>query len=83
MVWKIITTSDFRKEEKRLNYSIRTRIIKEIEQLKENPFVGKPLGYIFFKEKKVKNYQFYYLVFKERVLVLVTSISNKKNQAKQ
>lgn len=80
MRWKIITTERFRKEAVRLDYSVRKRIINEVEQLKENLFRGKPLGYNFLREKKVKGYRFYYLIFKEEVLVLVTSISNKKSQ---
>jgi putative component of toxin-antitoxin plasmid stabilization module len=48
--------------------------------LRENPFRGKSLGYSFFKEKKVKGYRVYYLIFKEEIVVLLVSISNKKNQ---
>ena len=80
MSWKVITTNDFREDLFKLDNSLASRILKEVDQLKSNPFRGKPLGYKFFREKKVRNYRFYYLIFKEKVLVLIVSLSSKKNQ---
>lgn len=80
MRWRIITTDDFNRKLSKLDKSLGIKILKEVDQLNENPFRGKPLGYNFFREKKVKNYRFYYLIFKEKVVVLVISLSSKKNQ---
>ena len=80
MMWKIITTENFNEKLSKLDNSIGSRILREVDQLKVNPFRGKPLGYKFFREKKVRNYRFYYLIFREKVVVLVVSLSSKKDQ---
>ena len=51
-----------------------------IEQLETNPFVGKPLGYKFFREKKVKNYRIYYLIYEDYIVTFIIAISSKKDQ---
>jgi len=60
-VYKIFTTKEFEDKFNKLDLSIQIQIDNEIEQLENNPFVGKPLGYGFFREKKIKNFRFYYL----------------------
>lgn len=56
------------------------RIDKIREQLKINPYVGKPLGYRFFREKRVDGKRLYFLIYEDIVLVLVVAISDKKAQ---
>ena len=80
MKYKIYTTEEFDKDFNKLDKSIRDQIKKEIDKLEDNPYEGKPLGYKFFREKKIKNYRFYFLVYEEYVVVFVISISNKKDQ---
>jgi len=81
-MYEILVTNEFEKDYKKCDKSIRNRINKEIEQLKTNPFSGKPLGYNFFRENKVGNYRIYYLVFEKQVIVFVVAISSKKDQQK-
>jgi len=81
-IYKIYTTSEFDKDFYKLDKSIKIQIEKEIEQLEINPYVGKPLGYKFFREKKVKGYRFYYLIYDEYVVVFVIALSDKKDQQK-
>lgn len=81
-MFKIFTTDEFDRDFDKLDISLQKQIEKEIEQLEENPYVGKPLGYKFFREKKVKNYRIYYLIYEEYVVVFVVAISNKKEQQK-
>lgn len=50
--------------------------------METNPYVGKPLSYEFFREKKVKNYRVYYLIYEEYVVVFVVALSSKKEQQK-
>lgn len=38
------------------------------------------MGYKFFREKKVKNYRIFYLIYEEHVVVFVITISGKKDQ---
>lgn len=56
--YSIYTTEEFDKDFNKLDKSIKQQIEKEIEQLETNPYVGNPLGYRFFREKRVKNYRF-------------------------
>lgn len=78
--YKIYTTEEFDKDFSKLDKSLKGIIEKEIGQLETNPYVGKPLGYRFFREKKVKNYRFYYLIYEEYVVVFVIAVSDKKDQ---
>jgi len=82
MAWRIFATLEFEKDFKKLDNAIQSQVRKEIEQLKENPFVGKPLGYEFFREKKALGYRIYYLIYEESVVVFLAAISNKKQQQK-
>ena len=79
---KIFTTEEFEKSFEKLDTSIQRMIDNEIKQLEANPYVGKPLGYKFFREKKVKNYRVYYLIYDEYVVVFVVALSSKKDQQK-
>ncbi len=78
--YRIFTTAEFDGDFESLDNSLKIPIEKEINQLRKNPYVGKPLGYKFFREKKVKNYRFYFLIYEEHVVVFVIAISDKKGQ---
>ena len=80
--YKIYTTNEFDKDFNKLDKSLQDQVAKEIEQLRISPYVGKPLGYKFFREKKVKNYRLYYLIYEEYVVVFVIAMSDKKDQQK-
>jgi len=82
MKFRIYTTKEFDKKFCKLNSVLQKQIAKEIDQLESNPYVGKPLTYNFFREKKIKNYRIYYLVYKQYLVVFVIAISSKKNQQK-
>ena len=57
--------------------------VEKIEsQLVSNPFVGKPLGADWFREKKHEKYRIYYLVYEEFVAVFMVNLSEKKDQQK-
>jgi len=79
-MYKIYVTEEFERDFKKCDDSIKQQIKKEIEQLETNPYVGRPLGYKFFREKKIANYRFYYLIYEEHVVVFVIALSTKKNQ---
>jgi len=81
-MYKIFTTEQFEEKFNKLDHSVQEQIDKEIEQLETNPYVGKPLGYEFFREKKVKNFRIYYLIYEEYIVVFVITISDKKDQQK-
>ena len=79
-MYQVYTTEEFDKKFDKLNPAIQSQIEDEIRQLEENPYVGKPLGYPFFREKKVKGLRFYYLIYEEYVVVFIITISDKKDQ---
>ena len=79
-MFKVYTTDEFDRRFKKLDKSLQVQIDKQIEQLETNPYVGKPLGYEFFREKKVLNYRFYYLVYNDYIVVFIVSLSDKKDQ---
>ena len=79
-MYRIFTTKEFDNDFKNLDKSIQKRIEKELRQLHENPYVGKPLSYKFFREKKVEKYRFYYLIYEEFISVFAIAISGKKDQ---
>lgn len=80
MTYKIYTTEEFDRIFNKLDPQLQDQIGKEIDQLETNPYVGKPLGYKFFREKKVKNYRVYYLIYRDYLVVFVITLSNKKDQ---
>ena len=79
-MYKIFTTEEFDRDFDKLDTSLQIQIEKAIEQLETNPFVGKPLGYKFFREKKVKNYRIYYLIYEDYIVTFIIAISSKKDQ---
>ncbi|HLC81959.1 MAG TPA: type II toxin-antitoxin system RelE/ParE family toxin [Candidatus Nanoarchaeia archaeon] len=80
MAYKVFTTDEFDKRYQKLDQQLQREIAKEVDQLEENPYSGKPLGYRFFREKRIMNYRVYYLIYKEQVVVFVITISTKKDQ---
>lgn len=52
----------------------------EDKQLKFNPYVGDPLSYSFFREKRIGGKRMHYLIYKELNAVVLVDISSKKNQ---
>lgn len=79
-MYAVYTTDEFDKRFNKLDNEFQRQIEKELEQLQDNPYAGKPLRYNFFREKRVKNYRIYYLIYEEHVVVFVITVSNKKNQ---
>jgi len=51
-------------------------------QIKENPNVGKPLKFEWFREKKFGNKRLYYLVYQSISKVLFVAFGSKKDQQK-
>jgi len=81
-MYNIFTTDEYDKYFDRLDKSLQIMIDNEIEQLEMNPYVGRYLGYKFFREKKIKNHRIYYLIYEEHVVVFLIAISTKRDQQK-
>lgn len=80
-MYKVFKVQDF---DKYANKIFQKQDIRElnifIENLKKNPFLGKPLSYNFLREKKLGDKRVYFLVYKEICLILFVATSNKKMQ---
>ncbi len=82
-MYKVLRTEEFeRKIEKFLSIGERLRIDKIEQELAEEGFTGKPLGYSFFREKRINGKRVYFLICDELKIVLMASISDKKKQQK-
>ncbi len=79
-MYRVYRTETFDKLVKKLSKEEQKQITRIENQLKANPFVGKPLGHRFFREKKIAGKRIYYLIYKDMVLVLLVGLSDKKTQ---
>ena len=70
----------FEEEFRKLPKVGQERIEKFEGHLSENPFAGKPLGFIFFREKRLDGKRVYYLIYRDLIAVLMVAISDKKDQ---
>ncbi len=55
-------------------------IVRMRVQIKENAFVGKPLRFVWFREKKYKDKRLYYLIYEDKRRVLLVAFGDKKDQ---
>lgn len=77
---KVLSTQEFDINEKELSKDYQEQVQKIIEELKITGDVGKPLGFPFFREKKMGKYRVYFLIYKEHNTILLVTISDKKTQ---
>ncbi len=80
-VFVIIEAEPFEHQLESLTLIEKQRVERFIVQLNEKGnHVGKPLGYLFFREKKFNGKRLYFLVYEEWSAILLTAISSKKEQ---
>ena len=81
-MYKIFHTIKFEKElAKQLSKEEQQEVWRfEVMQISLNPYVGDPLSYRFFREKKVGGKRIYFLIYDSLMAVLMVGISNKKTQ---
>src|SRR3989344_9286269 len=77
---RVLSTKGFDTWEKLLPKEQQEQIKGFIEQLKQSWNTGKPLGYPFFREKKMGKYRLYFLIYEDVDTVLLVTISDKKAQ---
>lgn len=77
---RVVSTKEFDTMEKLFSTEFQRQIENIIKQLKQSWNVGQPLGYPFFREKKMDKYRIYFLVYEELDAVLLVTISDKKAQ---
>ena len=77
---RVLSTKEFDAWERLLPKEYRQQIKQIIKELKKSYDTGKPLGYPFFREKKLGKYRIYFLVYEGVDTVLLITISDKKTQ---
>ncbi|MBT4192449.1 MAG: hypothetical protein HOE11_04025 [Candidatus Diapherotrites archaeon] len=80
MQYNVIKTKSFNFLFQSLDNNTKQWIYKIISQLEINPFVGKPLGFNWFREKKFEGKRLYYLIYSNQNTVLLVAFGKKKNQ---
>ena len=82
MEYEIYETDIFSKIYEGLEKKEQEWIDKTKLQLKTNPYVGKPLWFKWFREKKLKDKRLYYLIYDNLGRILITAFGTKKEQQK-
>jgi mRNA-degrading endonuclease RelE of RelBE toxin-antitoxin system len=60
----------------------KEQVEKIEDQFEISPYVGKPLGTKWFREKKISTYRIYYLIYEDLKAVYIITLSGKKDQQK-
>lgn len=79
---RVLETETFSRLFDALERKEKEWIKKVIRQLKENSEAGKPLGFEWFREKKLGGKRLYYLVYEKSSTVLLVAFGGKKDQRK-
>ena len=79
-MFRVFRSDWYDKKLNKLEASELERIHKFEQELKSQPFTGKPLGYKFFREKRFNNKRLLFLVYEEHQIVFMITITDKKAQ---
>ena len=79
-MFKVIGTETYLKELEKWQKTERQAAEKMAVKLAKNPLGGKPLGFNFIREKKIRERRIYFLVYEDLKLVMLVATSGKKNQ---
>lgn len=79
-MYRVFRTENYDKKFQKLDKSEQDVVIKLEQRLKIESYVGKPLGYNFFREKKFGNKRLLFLVYEEHKAVFLITITEKKAQ---
>lgn len=82
MKFKVYRTSIFDRKISYFSKDFKKMIDRSEDQLMRNPYVGKPLGFKWFREKKLGKYRMYYLIYEDLQSVYIITLSDKKDQQK-
>ena len=80
--YAVYRTPIFNDKLKGFSDNFKKQIDRLENQLSENPYVGKPLGVKWFREKKIEKYRMYYLIYEDLHAVYIITLSGKKDQQK-
>lgn len=79
-MFRVFRSEWYDKKFSKLDKSEQGRVAKFEQQLKAEPYSGKPLGYKFFREKKFDGKRLLFLVYEEHKVIFLVTITDKKAQ---
>jgi hypothetical protein len=80
-VYQVFHTVTFDREAEKLLSLTEQQMLRAFEQrLSNSPNLGKPLGYDFFREKKLDGKRAYFLVYNEHRVIIFVRVSTKNRQ---
>ena len=80
IIFRVFRAEWYDKKFVKLEKFEQERVSKFEQQLKLEPYTGKPLGYRFFREKKFDGKRLLFLVYEEHNIVFLITITDKKAQ---
>lgn len=80
--FKVFHSERFNRELKKYERILSDYVNNLEDKLVDNPYTGKPLGFDWFREKRLEKYRIYYLVYEDLKSVFMVAISEKKDQQK-
>ncbi|MFP4112316.1 MAG: type II toxin-antitoxin system RelE family toxin [Candidatus Woesearchaeota archaeon] len=82
--YELLETENFSKAFSKLTKEIQKRFDCQFRKLLTDPFsIGDPIhGRRWFREIKNQKYRAYYMIFEDKVIIVLVGISEKKNQQK-
>ncbi len=78
--WKVFVTATFKEKLDKSEKEFQDWVEKILDQLEENPYVGKPIEVKWFREKKHGKQRIYYLIYQNLKSVYLANMSEKKDQ---
>ena len=77
---RVFRTEWYERKLERLDKTEHDRVLKFEQALKEQPYIGKPLGYEWFREKKFDGKRLLFLIYENHNVVFLITITDKKTQ---
>ena len=81
-LFKIYRSEPFDEQIEKMPSDFKIWVEKVETQLMQNPYVGKPLSFKWFREKKYGKFRVYYLIYENLDTVYIVALSDKKDQQK-
>ncbi len=79
-MYAVFTTGVFEEKISKSEPVFQKWVKRIIDHLAKNPFVGKPLGAKWFREKKFGHRRIYYIIYEDMKAVYLVNLSDKKDQ---
>ena len=82
-MFRVFRSEWYDKKFSKLSHQEKEIVSKFEQELKAEPYSGKPLGYNFFREKKFGDKRLLFLVYENHQVAFLITITDKKVQQKE